>query len=215
MSRTRIKFCGFTRAGDIAQAVELGVDFVGLIFAPRSPRRLDVQQARRLREAVPEEIGVVALVMDQDVDAVRAIVDQVRPDLLQFHGSEDEAFCTGFGLPYWKAIPMGGDPQTALARLRDYPAAQGFVFDGHAAGESGGSGQRFDWTLLPSALERPVEQHVLLAGGLDAGNVARAVRAARPWAVDVSSGIESAPGIKSAERMRAFIDGVAAADVIP
>jgi phosphoribosylanthranilate isomerase len=113
-------------------------------------------------------------------------------------------FCASFGRPFWKAIAMGGDPHAALARLPDYPSAQAFLFDGHAAGEPGGSGQRFDWSLLPRASDRPF----LLAGGLDSGNVALAIDTAGPWGVDVSSGIESAPGEKSGAKMRAFVEAV-------
>lgn len=201
MSATRIKFCGFTRAEDVAEAVALGVDYVGFVFAARSKRRVTPDQARALRVAVPAGIGVVALVMDNPAEEVRAIVQALRPDVLQCHGGESEGFAVQFGLPYWKAVAMGGDPAAALAQLGDYPQAQAFLFDGHAAGEPGGSGQRFDWAALPAGLGRPF----LLAGGLGAGNVADAVAQARPWGVDVSSGIEDAPGIKSVHKMRAFV----------
>ncbi|MFT3762037.1 MAG: phosphoribosylanthranilate isomerase [Pseudoxanthomonas sp.] len=208
MSLTRIKFCGFTRAADLALAVELGVDYVGLVFAPRSARRLSPEQARALRAAVPETIGVVALLMDNPADEARAIVDAVQPDALQFHGGEDAAFCAGFGLPFWKAIAMGGQGVDALGEFARYPSASAFLLDGHGAGEPGGSGQSFDWTLAPQAVGKPV----LLAGGLSPDNVGVAIRTARPWGVDVSSGIESAPGAKSAEKMRAFVDAVRRAD---
>ncbi len=201
MSVPKIKFCGFTRAEDIVLAAGLGVDYVGLVFAARSPRRVTLEQARSLRAAVPTGIGVVALVMDTPADEVHAIAEALRPDVLQFHGGESDAFAAQFGLPYWKAVAMGGDPAAALARLGEHPRAQAFLFDGHAAGEPGGSGRRFDWAVLPATLDRPF----LLAGGLDAGNVAAAVALARPWGVDVSSGIEDAPGIKSAHKMRAFV----------
>ncbi len=201
MSVPKIKFCGFTRAEDIVLAAGLGVDYVGLVFAARSPRRVTLEQARSLRAAVPTGIGVVALVMDTPADEVHAIAEALRPDVLQFHGGESDAFAAQFGLPYWKAVAMGGDPAAALARLGEHPRAQAFLFDGHAAGEPGGSGRRFDWAVLPTTLDRPF----LLAGGLDAGNVAAAVALARPWGVDVSSGIEQAPGIKNPGRMRAFV----------
>lgn len=201
MSATRIKFCGFTRTEDLAEAVALGVDYVGFVFAARSKRRVTPDQAHALRAIVPAGIGVVALVMDNPAEEVHAIIEALRPDVLQCHGGESAGFAVQFGLPYWKALAMGGDRSAALVQLADHPQAQAFLFDGHAAGEPGGSGQRFDWAALPAGLGRPF----LLAGGLEAGNVAAAVAQARPWGVDVSSGIEDAPGIKSVEKMRAFV----------
>ncbi|WP_334178758.1 phosphoribosylanthranilate isomerase [Pseudoxanthomonas sp.] len=206
---TRIKFCGLTRAEDVRLAVELGVDYVGLVFAPHSPRRLLLGQARMLRELVPEEIAVVALVMDNPRGDVEQIVESVQPDLLQFHGAEDDALAVSFGRPFWKAIAMGGQDDSVFASLSAYPGASGFLFDGHAAGEQGGSGQRFDWRRMPTSTDKPF----LLAGGLSPENVGLALRTARPWGVDVSSGLETAPGIKDAEKMRRFVDAVREADL--
>ncbi len=208
MTHTRIKFCGLTRAEDVRLAVELGVDYLGLVFAPQSPRRLLLGQARMLRELVPEQIAVVALMMDNRVGEVEAAVEAIRPDLLQFHGREDDVFCAAFGLPYLKAIAMGGEAGDAMGAVAGYPSASGFLFDGHAAGEPGGSGKRFDWKQTPQALTKPF----LLAGGLSADNVGVAIRTGRPWGVDVSSGIESAPGIKDAEKMRRFAGEARRAD---
>lgn len=207
MSHTRIKFCGMTRAEDVRLAVELGADYVGLIFAPRSPRRLLIGQARMLRELVPQEIGVVALLMDNAEDEVRTVIEQVQPDLLQFHGGERDAYCAGFGLPFLKAVAMEGIADLDL-HLAGYASAWGFVLDGHAASEQGGSGKRFDWRAWPRTLDKPC----LLAGGLSADNVATAIATARPWGVDVSSGVESAPGVKDAEKMRRFAAAVQRAD---
>ncbi|TDK32714.1 phosphoribosylanthranilate isomerase [Luteimonas terrae] len=202
MTTTRIKFCGLTRSEDVAEAVALGVDCIGFVFAKRSPRHLTLDVAQGLRDAVPARVRLVALMMDNPAEEVAAIVSALRPDVLQFHGAEDDAFCRGFGLPYWKAIAMGGDPASALRTLGRWPGADAFLFDGHAAGAQGGSGERFDWTALPATLDRPF----WLAGGLDAGNVAQAIAVARPAGVDVSSGIETAPGLKDHARMRAFVD---------
>lgn len=205
--RTRIKFCGMTRSVDLEGAVALGVDAVGLILAARSPRRLEVGQARELRASLPPFVTAVALVMDAEAAALREIVDRIRPNLLQFHGSETPEDCRRAGLPYLKVVPMA-IPEGAAIYAARYPDAAGYVFDSHAAGEPGGSGRSFDWRQLPRALKRPL----ILAGGLTPDNVFDAVCAVRPWAVDVSSGIESAPGIKDPDRMRRFVDAVRLAD---
>nr|WP_246191691.1 phosphoribosylanthranilate isomerase [Pseudoxanthomonas gei] len=199
-----------SRAEDVRLAVELGVDYLGLVFAPRSPRKLLLGHARMLRDLVPEEIAVVALVMDNPRADVEALVEAVHPDLLQFHGAETDAFCSGFGVPYLKAIAMGGTDEDAAALAAGFPGAYGLLLDGHGAGEQGGSGRRFDWRRVPQ-LDKPV----LLAGGLSSENVATAIHTARPWGVDVSSGIESSPGIKSADRMRTFVDEARRADSLP
>ena len=201
MPHTRIKFCGLTRAEDVRLAVELGVDYLGLVFAPQSPRRLLLGQARMLRDLVPQDIAVVALMMDNARADVEKVVESLRPDVLQFHGGEDDAFCASFGLPFWKAIAMGGQAEAAFSAIARYPGASGFLFDGHAAGEQGGSGKRFDWKQMPVALDRPF----FLAGGLSPENVGVALHTARPWGVDVSSGVESARGVKDAELIRRFI----------
>lgn len=208
--RTRIKFCGMSRAGDVRLAGELGVDAIGLVFAARSPRRVGLDHALTLRDAAAPTTSVVALVMDNPAAEVEAIVQRLRPQLLQFHGSEDDASCARFGVPFLKAIAMrdvaADDVPALLAR---YPSAAGFVFDGHATGAMGGSGERFDWTRLAQLnIARPW----LLAGGLDAMNVGAAVRDVRPWGVDVSSGIESHPGIKDGAKMSAFADAVRRAE---
>lgn len=208
--RTRIKFCGITRAIDAGRAVELGVDAIGLIFAARSPRRLEVAQARELRAALPPFVTTVALVMDAEPASLRGIVDRVKPHLVQFHGSEAPEDCSRAGVAYLKVVPMA-IPEGAAIYAARYPDAAGYVFDSHGAGEPGGSGRSFDWSLLPRTLKRPL----ILAGGLTPDNVFDAVRAVRPWAVDVSSGIESEPGIKDEQRMRRFVDAVREADAAP
>jgi phosphoribosylanthranilate isomerase len=208
--RTRIKFCGMTRPQDVRLACELGVDAIGLVFAQRSPRRITPAQASALRDVLPPLVDAVALFMDNTSVEVERALREARPSLLQFHGSEDDAFCRQFGVPYLKAIPMGGDAAAATAEglFAPYPGAAGFLLDSHARGEAGGSGQAFDWSRIPAGLSRPA----LLAGGLSPENVRAAILAVRPWGVDVSSGIERAPGVKDDARMRRFVEEVRHAD---
>lgn len=209
MSRTRIKFCGMTRAEDVAAAVALGVDAIGLILVPASPRALSLSQAVALRATLPPFVASVALSLDADPADVQRSVATLRPTFWQFHGSEAAKDCDRIGLPYLKAVPMA-QPEDAEAFAARYRAASGFVLDSHAAGGQGGSGQRFDWSRIPADLGRPL----VLAGGLTPDNVFDAVCTVRPYAVDVSSGIESAPGRKDVERMRAFVAEVRRADAL-
>ena len=214
--RTRIKFCGMTRSGDVRLASELGVDAVGFVFAEKSPRRVQPEEARAMRNAMEPLVDAVALFKDNGADEIRAVVKQVRPSLLQFHGAEDDAFCRSFGLPYIKGIPMRGlDPAQRAGHATQlhlrYPAAAAFLFDGHAQGEAGGTGRSFDWSQLPTGLGKPF----VLAGGLHSDNVFEAVIATLPWGVDVASGIETAPGIKDGDKMRRFVEEVRRADCHP
>ena len=204
---TRIKCCGMTRVGDALLAARLGADAIGLVFTARSRRQVGPKQAQAIRRALPPFVDAVALFMDDEAAFVAEVIETVQPHLLQFHGNEADDWCMQFGRPYLKAIAMG-DGASALPRLRDYPRAAALLLDGHAAGEAGGSGKAFDWSLLSRDLAQPV----ILAGGLHAGNVGAAIRAARPWAVDVASGVESAPGIKDDGKLRDFIAAVRAAD---
>lgn len=203
MNRVRIKFCGITRVEDACAAAELGVDAIGLVFTRRSKRFLGLAQARAIRDALPPFVAATALLMDDDAAWIAEVSDAVQPDLLQFHGSESADQCERFGRRYLKAVPMA-----SVRDVRGYaaahPRASGFLLDSHARGGAGGTGERFDWQRVPRDLDRPL----ILAGGLDADNVAEAIRIAQPYAVDVSSGIESAPGIKDLEKMRRFVAAV-------
>jgi len=200
---TRIKYCGMTRVEDALLAARLGADAIGLVFTARSRRRVELSQARAIRQALPPFVTAVALFMDDDAALVHEVIRVVQPDLLQFHGQEDDAWCAQFDRRYLKAIAMG-EGAAALPRLHDYPRAAGLLLDGHGLGEAGGSGRAFDWSRMPSDLTQPL----ILAGGLNPDNVAEAIRIARPWAVDVASGVEVSPGIKDAAKMAAFIAAV-------
>lgn len=201
--RTRIKFCGITRLDDALAAVRLGVDAIGLVFTQRSPRRVSIEAARAIALALPPLVTRVGLFMDDSATEVARVLHDVPLELVQFHGSEDADFCRVFAKPYLKAVPMM-DVADVAAYAAWFPDAAGFVLDSHRVGAAGGSGTVFDWGRVPADLQRPL----LIAGGLSALNVGQAIRAARPWAVDVSSGIESAPGIKDHAKMRSFVHEV-------
>lgn len=206
-SRTRIKFCGITRSEDATEAVRLGVDAIGLVFDPRSKRCVAPATAANVVAPVRGQVTLVALLRDAAAAEVAEVIAALRPQVLQFHGRESEAFCAQWGLPYWKAVPMAL-PGDVAAWAQRYASAAGLLLDGHAAGEMGGGGRRFDWRHAPRGLPKPW----VLAGGLAPGNVFEAVTMTAPGAVDVSSGIESAPGIKDPQKMRDFVAAVRAAD---
>lgn len=196
----RVKICGLTRSEDVAIAVAAGADALGFVFAPRSKRVLTSGRAAELVAEVPAFVSRVGLFMDQDDQAVTTVLEQVPLSLLQFHGSEEAAFCRQFGLPYIKAVSMDSEDAVRLA-VAEYSDAAGLLLDSHPVGGTGGTGLIFDWSLVP---ECPMP--LVLAGGLTPGNVRQAIQQVRPWAVDVSSGVESAPGIKNEELIRKFMD---------
>jgi len=212
--RTRIKFCGLTRAGDVRLASELGADAIGFVFAADSARRVRAEEARAMRNALAPLVDAVAVFRDNSADEIRDVIKQVRPTLLQFHGGEDDAFCRNFGVPYVKAIAMGDAPVDrassldAIALQRHYPGAVAFMFDSHGERVQAGSGHRFDWSRIPTGLIKPF----VLAGGLSPDNIFDAINVTLPWGVDVSTGIESAPGIKDGDKMRRFVQEVRRAD---
>lgn len=198
MSRVVVKICGLTRAQDVQAALDCGADALGFVFAP-SPRRLDAATAARLTALAGDGIMRVGVFMDADAAAVTAVLDAVELDLLQFHGRESDDFCRAFGLPFIKAVSMVGEP--SATDFRRFPGASGFLLDSHAPGGQGGTGASFDWSR-----EVPTDRPIWLAGGLHPDNVAEAIRACHPYAVDVSSGVEVAPGIKDAALIKRFID---------
>lgn len=206
--RTRIKICGITRVGDGLDAARLGADAIGLVFAEQSPRRVDIAEAAAIAATLPPFVASVALFVNPAEDLVGQVITTVRPSLLQFHGEETAAFCAGFGVPFLKAIRVR--PGTDLLQCAaDFAAASGLLLDAYSPDAHGGTGHRFDWSLIPAAMPLPV----VLAGGLGPGNVAEAVHAVRPWAVDVSSGVEAARGIKDAAKVAAFINEVRNVDL--
>ena len=205
--RTRVKICGITRTQDARAAADAGADAIGLVFYPPSPRYLSVERAVEIRDALPPFVQTVALLVNADAAQIAQVIGRVHPAMLQFHGDETPEFCAQFGLPFVKAcrVRPGVD---ALAYLQPYSRAAAWLLDSFVP-EYGGVGESFDWSLVPQQRSRPL----ILSGGLERGNVARAIRAVRPWGVDVSSGVESAKGIKDAAKMSAFIAEVRNADV--
>lgn len=182
-------------------AARHGADAIGLVFYPRSPRAMNRQQARAIVEALPPFVNVVALFVDPEEADVRGTLSDLAVDTLQFHGNESPDFCMQFGLPYLKAIPMA-EPGSAEPLMAEHSRAQGFLLDSHGLGAVGGTGRTFDWRKAPAG------DRLILAGGLHAGNVGEAIRTVRPYAVDVSSGVEAAPGVKDAKKTAAFIQEV-------
>ena len=205
--RTRVKICGLTRVEDAQAAARAGADAIGMVFYPPSPRFLELERARSLVNAVPPFVSTVALFVNPPAELVRAVLERVRPSMLQFHGEEKPEFCAQFGVPYVKACRVG--PGVDLLKyLHPFAGAAAWLLDSHVE-EYGGVGESFDWSVIPAELNRPL----VLSGGLTRENVREAVRRVHPWAVDVSSGVESAKGVKDAVRIAEFISEVRNADV--
>jgi phosphoribosylanthranilate isomerase len=202
---TRIKFCGLTRQQDVLEAAQMGVHAIGLVFHPDSPRAVDVQQAQGLSRVCPPFITRVGLFMNQDASTIMEVLKHVELDILQFHGEEPEDYCVSFNKPYLKSIAMGGKTPDEIP---EYSSAQAYLLDSNELGQPGGSGKAFDWGNIPKNINKPV----IVAGGLSPDNVTQAIQCIQPYAVDVSSGIESAKGIKDSEKMKTFINSVRVAD---
>lgn len=207
-ARTRIKICGITRIEDGLAAVRLGADAVGLVFYAPSPRAVTPAQARAIVDALPPFVTTVGLFVNAEASEVRDVLAAVPLQLLQFHGDETPQFCSGFDRPFLKALRVRAGVDLLQCAL-DFRQARGLLLDAFVEGLRGGTGATFDWSLIPRQLPLPV----VLSGGLEPGNIEAAVRAVRPWAVDVSSGVESAKGIKDAVKIEQFINGVRNADV--
>ncbi len=206
-TRTRVKICGITRIEDARASVLAGADAIGLVFYPKSSRFLSIHQAIEIVQAIPAFVTVVGLFKDARPSEIEAVLERVPLGLLQFHGDECPADCGAYAIPYIKAIGMFGN--TNLQAYADtYADAAGLLLDSHAVGEAGGTGQTFDWSMLPDNFDRPM----ILAGGLNPSNIAEAIHTANPYAVDLSSGVESAPGIKDADKIVVLMQEVRRAD---
>jgi phosphoribosylanthranilate isomerase len=209
LQRVRVKICGITRIADMQSAARLGADAIGLVFYPPSPRVVTIEQAANICDATPAFVSRVGLFVNPTYEQVCDVLEQVPLDILQFHGDEPAVFCRRFNRSYMKALRMKEGVDVA-ALAAQYDDACGLLLDSHVPGVPGGTGQTFDWQRVPESLPQPL----ILAGGLDADNVTDAIRLVRPWAVDVSGGVEQVdgegrrhPGIKSEAAMAAFFAG--------
>ncbi|MEP7156070.1 MAG: phosphoribosylanthranilate isomerase [Betaproteobacteria bacterium] len=209
--RTRIKMCGFTRVADALFAANAGVDAIGMIFYQGSPRAIGIEGAREISRALPPFVSTVALFVNESAGNIASVVDAVRPSILQFHGDENENFCAQFGLPYLKAIRVGGEMTSGdlLKCEAAFHSAKALLLDTLSTAAFGGTGTLFDWTLIPVSMR----ERIVLSGGLTPENVEGAIVQLRPWAIDVASGIETAvKGIKDHSRITQFIEAVKNAD---
>ena len=200
MTAVRVKICGITRVEDALAAAAAGADAIGLVFYAKSPRAVDIEQARAILAALPPFVTTVGLFVDAERSELERILASVPLDLLQFHGDESVQQCEAFGRPYIKALRVKAGDDIA-AQVARYPSAQGILLDAYVEGVPGGTGEAFDWSLIPQALSKPL----ILAGGLRPDSVAEAVSRVRPYAVDVSGGVEASKGVKDVEKIGAFI----------
>ena len=201
--RTRVKICGITRIEDALAAAHNGADAIGLVFYAESPRNVSLQAAQEIVDALPPFISVVGLFVNASENKIQTVLSQLRLDVLQFHGDETVADCAQFNLPYLKAIRVKPDTNL-LQYCLEFNSAQALLLDAHSDAAYGGTGQVFDWDLIPQNLPKPI----ILAGGLNAQNVGDAIKQAQPYAVDVSGGVEQSKGIKDVAKIAAFMRAV-------
>jgi phosphoribosylanthranilate isomerase len=200
MFRTRVKICGITRIQDAINAIEAGADSLGFVFYPPSPRNIQIKDAAEILAALPPFVTSTALFVNADVALIRQVIEQTAIDLLQFHGEESADFCRQFGRPYIKSVSM--QATTDLAKVASqYDTARALLLDTYKPGVPGGTGEQFNWSWVPKAFKKPL----ILAGGLNAENVATAIKQTGVYAVDVSGGVEQSKGVKSKDKMNAFI----------
>lgn len=207
---TRIKICGISQPQDAVFAAELGVDAIGLVFYPPSPRHLEISRASKIVAALPPFVSVVGLFVDPTADQVKTVLDSVSIDVVQFHGEETPEEClaiAGENRSFIKAVRMR-DGVDLKDKARRYARASALLLDAYFPGVPGGTGESFEWSRIPADIDKPI----VLAGGLDPDNVAEAIAEVRPYAVDVSGGVESGKGRKDQGKMRSFVAAVRAAD---
>jgi phosphoribosylanthranilate isomerase len=203
MMRTRVKICGITRLEDALAAIEAGADALGFVFYAPSPRAVSIAQVQPILKQLPPYVSKVALFVNADAKQVLDTIQQMPIDCLQFHGDESATFCEQFNLPYYKAIRV--QPGTNLIQCEvEFASAQALLLDTYSDKLVGGTGQTFNWDLIPANMHKPI----ILAGGLDETNVAQAIAQVKPYAVDVSGGVELSKGIKSKDKMRALMQQV-------
>lgn len=209
--RTRVKICGITRPSDALAAAQAGADAMGLVFYPASKRAVSTTQAAVIQSVTPVFVSWVGLFVDPEPEEVNRVLSQIRLDCLQFHGDETAEFCESFGLPYMKAIRVKPGPDGMAADPRPeitaHPNASAILLDAYDPAMPGGTGKRFDWRVARQCVEAS-EVPIVLAGGLKASNVRKAISDVQPWALDLSSGVESEPGLKDPALIDAFFDEV-------
>jgi phosphoribosylanthranilate isomerase len=205
--RTRSKICGFTQVADAVAAAELGVDAIGLVFYPPSHRNVNIKQAREIVKALPAFVSVVALFVDETELRINEVLSRVSIDCIQFHGNEIASACRLYDKPYIKAVRM--KPGLDIMKIAiDYQDASALLLDAYHPGIQGGSGSKFDWDMIPTRCSLPI----ILAGGLQMDNVKWAIQKVKPYAVDVSSGVEVEKGVKDVAKMVAFIKEIKEGD---
>lgn len=203
MRVVRSKICGITRLEDARAAVAAGADAIGFVFYPKSPRAVTIEQAQAIIASLPPFVTTVGLFVDMPREQLQQLLVQVPLDLLQFHGDETPEQCEGFGRPYIKALRVKSGADVAR-QIAQYASASGILLDTFIAGVPGGTGETFDWSLVPQGLQMPI----ILAGGLTPDNVQAAIKQVKPYAVDVSGGVEASKGIKDLSKVKAFIQAV-------
>jgi phosphoribosylanthranilate isomerase len=198
--RVRVKICGITRVNDALIAVDQGADAIGLVFYGPSPRNVSINQAIEIANQIPAFVSVVGLFVNAEPNFINEVTSNVKLDLLQFHGDESPEQCANYNLPFMKAIRVKSETNL-VQYAKDFSAAKALLLDAYIDGAVGGTGQVFDWNLIPKQLIKPI----ILAGGLNVTNVAQAIQQVRPYAVDVSGGVEASKGIKDPAKIAEFM----------